>query len=176
MQAQHLRAMCNVTRTQAWEERISTQALGQRLGIQSVDMYVARRQARWLGHVSRMPFERLPRRMLSAWVPHRRPAGAPSMTYGRSVFKALDKFGLDVARWPELAADRSVWRAMLQTGLAPAGFRPGAPAPTPPPRPPSPPPLARTKQTRRCAAATNAAIDSTLRLERRPLSEVTNIH
>ena len=98
------------------------------------------------------------------------------MTYGRSIFKALDKFGLDVARWPELAADRNAWRSMLQTGLAPAGFRPGAPAPTPPPRPPSPPPLARTKPTRRCAAATNAAIDSTLRLERRPLSEVTNIH
>jgi hypothetical protein len=176
MQAQHLRAMCNVTRTQAWDEHISTQALGQRLGIQPVDMYVARRQARWLGHVSRMPFERLPRRMLSAWVPHRRPAGAPSMTYGRSVSKALDKFGLDVARWPELAADRSAWRSMLQTGMAPAGFRPGAPAPTPPPRPPSPPPLARTKPTRRCAAATNAAIDSTLRLERRPLMETTNIH
>ena len=30
-------------------------------------------------------------------MPHRRPAGAPSMTYGRSVFKSLDKFGLDVA-------------------------------------------------------------------------------
>ena len=60
-----------------------------------IDMYVARRQARWLGHVSRMPSERLPRRMLSAWVPQRRPIGAPAMTYGRSVFKALDVFGLD---------------------------------------------------------------------------------
>ena len=90
------------------------------------------------------------------------------MTYGRSVFKALDKFGLDVSRWPELAADRAAWRTMLQTGLAPPAFRP-------PPTPPPPPPISRTKPSRRCAAATNAAIDSTLRLERRPLADVTNL-
>ena len=169
MQAQHLRVMCHVSRTQAWDQHISTQALGQRLALLSIDMYVARRQARWLGHVSRMPFHRLPRRMLSAWVPQRRPTGAPTMTYGRSVFKALDKFGLDVSRWPELAADRAAWRTMLQTGLAPPAFRP-------PPSPPPQPPISRTKPSRRCAAATNAAIDSTLRLERRPLTEITNIH
>ena len=116
------------------------------------DMYIARRQTRWLGHVSRMPFERLPRRMLSSWVPHRRPVGAPTMTYGRSVFKALDKFNLDVERWPELAADRNAWRAMLKTGIAPPAFRP---APSPPP----PEPIARTKPTRCAAAATNARID-----------------
>ena len=45
------------------------------------------------------------------------------MTYGRSVFKALDELGLDVARWPELAADRAMWREMLRTALAPPAFR-----------------------------------------------------
>ena len=90
------------------------------------------------------------------------------MTYGRSVFKALDKFGLDASRWPELAAVRVAWRTMLQTGLAPPAFRS-------PPTPPPPLPISRTKPSRRCAAATNAAIDSTLRLERRPLADVTNL-
>ena len=87
------------------------------------------------------------------------------MTYGRSVLKALDKFGLDVSRWPELAADRAAWREMLQTGLAPPAFRP-------PPPPPPPPPISRTKSARDCTAATNAAIDATLRLERRPLKNL----
>jgi hypothetical protein len=32
-------------------------------------------------------------RMLSCWVAHPRPRGAPRMTYGRSVGKALDTFG-----------------------------------------------------------------------------------
>ena len=85
-------------------------------------LYVARRQLRWLGHVSRMGWERLPRRMLSAWVPHARPRGAPRLTYGRSVAKAMDVFNLDHARWPELAADRARWRAMLQSGEAPPPY------------------------------------------------------
>ena len=39
--------------------------LMQELGLDAIDFYVARRQLRWLGHVSRMGWERLPRRMLS---------------------------------------------------------------------------------------------------------------
>ena len=76
------------------------------------------------------------------------------MTYGRSVFKALTKFGLNVERWPELVADRGAWREMLRTGMAPPAFRP-------PPTPPPPEPISCTKPTRRAAADTNAKIDST---------------
>ena len=50
-----------------------------------------------------------------AWVPQRRPTGAPTMTYGRSLVKAMEKFHLDPARWHELAAQRGPWRAMLRT-------------------------------------------------------------
>ena len=56
-------------------------------------------------------------RMLSCWVAHPRPRGAPRMTYGRSVGKALDTFGLDHNKWPELAADRLAWRVMLRSGV-----------------------------------------------------------
>ena len=85
-----------------------------RLGLDGIDFYVSRRQLGWLAHVARMDFGRLPRRMLSCWVTHKRPLGAPRMTYGRSVGKALDVFDLDDKKWPELAADRAVWRAMLK--------------------------------------------------------------
>ena len=88
------------------------------------------------------------------------------MTYGRSVLKSLDKFGLDVARWPDLAAERGAWREILRTGLAPPAHRP-------PPSPPTPPPISRTKLARGCAAATNAAIDATLHLERTAMRELT---
>ena len=73
------------------------------------------------------------------------------MTYGRSVFKALDVFGLDTSRWHELAAQRPVWREMIRTGLTPAAFRP-------PPSPPTPEPISRTKPSRRVAADTNARL------------------
>ena len=94
------------------------------------------------------------------------------MTYGRSVFKELDKFHLDVprlagawagARCGSRRLHEAAWREMLRTGLTPPAFRP-------PPTPPPAPPLARTKLARRVTAATNAAIDLTIKMERRPLS------
>ena len=60
-----------------------------RTGLDAADFYVAQRQLRWLGHVARMDFDRLPRRMLSAWTPHKRPIGASRLTYVRSMAKAM---------------------------------------------------------------------------------------
>jgi hypothetical protein len=120
----------HVTRKHTWKHDISTEDLTRRHGLDTADFYVARRQLGWLGHVARMDYSRLPRRiMLSCWVAHPRPRGAPRMTYGRSVGKALDTFGLDHNKWPELAADRLAWRAMLRSGEPPPDYR--APSPTP---------------------------------------------
>ena len=69
-----------------------------------------------------MDFSRLPRRMLSCWVPHPRPRGAPRMTYGRTVAKALAVFDIGSRlsrKWPALAADRVAWRATLKAGHQP---------------------------------------------------------
>ena len=123
----------------------------EQLGIDAIDFYVAQRQLGWAGHVRRMGFERLPRRMLSSWVPHKRPLGAPRMTYGRSLRKALDVFGLDHSKWHELAADRCAWRAMLASGTPLPAFR------APPPQPAAPP-LALGRTRRSSAAQTDAAI------------------
>jgi hypothetical protein len=76
------------------------------------------------------------------------------MTYGRSVGKALDTFGLDHNKWPELAADRLAWRAMLRSGEPPPAFR--APPPTDPL--PAALPIALTRPKRTALMATNAAI------------------
>ena len=111
-----LRAMARVTRLHTWRHHISTQDLGRRLGIDTIDAHVSRRQLRWLGHVRRMSFDRLPRRMLSSWVASKRPRGAPKMTYGRSIAKALAKFNVDAALWPDLAADRQAWAETLRLG------------------------------------------------------------
>ena len=112
-----LRAMCRVTRVHTREQHISTWELQQEMGLESIDVYVARRQVRWLGHVARMPFERTPRRMLSSWVPAPRPAGGQLMTFGRSAEKAMGKFNIPFSTWAELAADRAAWRDALHGGL-----------------------------------------------------------
>ena len=102
----------------AWKQnRLSTLSLAQKLELDSIDNYVYRRQLRWVGHVYRMPFERLPRRMLTSWVAAKRPAGGQLMTFGRSVGKALDNFNIDRASWHELAIDRDAWRAAIHGSL-----------------------------------------------------------
>ena len=128
-----------------------------RIGLDSADFYVAQRQLRWLGHVTRMDFDRLPRRMLSAWTPHKRPIGAPRLTYGRSMAKAMAVFDLEPSRWHVLAADRAAWSAMLRKGVAPADFR------TPPP-PPVPMPISHflVRPRRAAATATMTAITNSL--------------
>ena len=44
------------------------------------------------------------------------------MTYGRSLYKAMEKFNLDPERWHELAVRRGAWREMLKSGIAPPDF------------------------------------------------------
>ena len=53
------------------------------------------RQLRWLGHVRRMPQDRLPRRLLTSWVCNPRTQGGQEMNYGRTVDKALYWAGID---------------------------------------------------------------------------------
>ena len=152
--ARCVRAMSRVSRKHTWSEHIQTQQLEQELGLETIDLHVKRRQLRWLGHVRRMGFERLPRRMLSSWVNAPRPRGAPQMTYGRSITKALEMFNIDVRTWPELAADRAAWRETLRAGRPPPGFAP----------PPPPPPAALTRPRRAAAEQTKARIDEHLLL------------
>jgi len=84
------------------------------------------------------------------------------MTYGRSIFKALAKFGIDPSRWHVLAADRTAWRETLRRGIAPVVFRS---PPMPEPRAPSPcGPISRTKPVRGCIRATLTNIVHLLRL------------
>jgi len=61
------------------------------LGLDSMNNYIVRRQLRRLGHVSRMPFDYLPRRMLSSWLPSSRCRGAAKATYAKR-WKKLWRF------------------------------------------------------------------------------------
>jgi hypothetical protein len=81
------------------------------------------------------------------------------MTYGRSVGKALDTFGLDHNKWPKLAADRLAWRAMLRTAECGEPSRLVPRAVSDPRRPAH---RAHTHGPKRPMAATNAAIQNSM--------------
>ena len=110
-----VRAMCRVTRKHTRAHHISTVELLCRTGLSSIDTYVTRRQLRWAGHVARMDFSRLPRKMISSWVHRKRPRGAPQYTYGHGLFKALKKASVDTDAWWMLASNRENWRMTINS-------------------------------------------------------------
>ena len=112
--ARCVRTMSRTNLNHTWIYRISTKNLQKELVLDSTNNYIARRQLRWFGHVSRMPFDRLPRRMLSSWSPSPRCTGAAKMTYGRTMKKAMAIFDINPQNWYELAADREKWYAMIK--------------------------------------------------------------
>jgi hypothetical protein len=48
-----------------------------------------RRQLRWLGHVRRMPTTRMPKKLLTAWMPLARLIGRPELAYGQTVLRTV---------------------------------------------------------------------------------------
>ena len=67
----------------------------ERLKLDSIDVYINRRQLRWAGHVARMPTTRLPLKILSAWGRSKRPRGTQRLTYSGTLNKALSKANVD---------------------------------------------------------------------------------
>jgi hypothetical protein len=84
-----VRDMCLLNMWHVQQYRITAQDLEKRLGIRSFETYLVRRRLRWLGHVRRMPWHRLPRKLLTSWVCSPRMAGGQEMTYGRSILEDL---------------------------------------------------------------------------------------
>jgi hypothetical protein len=86
-----MRSMCRLNRL--WHTRHNhiktkkTSTPATRPGIQTIETYIARRQLRWLGHVWRMPETRLPKKLLTAWLPQKRPVGRPELTCGQTVVR-----------------------------------------------------------------------------------------
>ena len=108
-----VRAMCRVNRSHTFKHRITTAELLNRLKLKPIDFYVTKRQLAWAGHVARMNFDRLPRKMISSWVTEKRNTGAPEFTYGRGVCKALKKADIPIDDWHEFAQDRMTWSRLI---------------------------------------------------------------
>ena len=67
----------------------------------------------WVGHVSRMGWERIPRKLLSSWVGATRAQCGVEMPYGRALQKAFRRAGLD-ENWHVRAQDRAGWAEMIK--------------------------------------------------------------
>lgn len=107
--------MCRVTRWHHQQFHLKLSDLEKRLNVLPLPCYLARRRLRWAGQVARMEFDhRIPRKLLSSWIPKKRPVGRPQAAYGHSLIYDLKNAGVPCSSWHYLAADEVTWEDILR--------------------------------------------------------------
>ena len=102
-----------------WQDKVSNISVLNRGCSQSIEAIVALHRLRWAGHVSRMPEERLPKRVLySELTDRRRRIGAPCKRYKDQLKSSLNVCNIDHNNWETDAADRVLWRKRVKAGVA----------------------------------------------------------
>ena len=95
--------------TTLWNTRvhhITTTSLLERAGVRPLITYYDKRLLQWAGKMARMPLTRMPRRMMTAWVPHSRPRGL-AKTWGQTLNDCLKRNGVStrLSEWVDVACD-----------------------------------------------------------------------
>ena len=115
-----VRYLCGARRAHKRQHTPTMASLFAKLHVHNMDHYLNTRYIRWAGHVARMSENRLPRRMLTAWVDNPRPRGKSHYGYGHWLEKELNAAGIctepnalamgNVKSWMQQAQDRASWR------------------------------------------------------------------
>ena len=108
-----IRKIYKISRLTQQRRHITITSLRSRNHIPSIQTLLTRHFLRWAGHISRMSWDRLQRKLLSSWINRSRNNGSPGMTYGKTLNKHLQRAGLNPSTWHQLAKDKSAWRKML---------------------------------------------------------------
>ena len=106
----HRRCVRAMAHTSLWKtriHRITTTSLLESAGIRPLIQYFDKRLLQWAGKLARMPLTRMPRRMMTAWVPSRRPRGI-AKTWGQTLNDCLKRNDVPtrVSEWVGIACDQ----------------------------------------------------------------------
>ena len=96
-------------------------AIRESLDIESLHLQIERSQLRYLGHLSRMPWDRLPKQTSYAEVSRKRPVGRPQ-TRWLNYIEDLRCLGLHPSEMQSVLVDREV-RGLNLRQLPPQPFR-----------------------------------------------------
>ena len=100
---QCLRRILGVSRSQQWQERLTTTELAERFGIpQPMETIIRQRRLQWLGHLGRMSPSRLPKKVLFGEGIATRPRHGPKRRWRDLVAADLDLQGISGDEWMEL--------------------------------------------------------------------------
>ena len=96
----------------AWADRIPHVEILQRTGCFSIEALITKRQLRWIGHVIRMPENRLPRKLFYGELSSGyRSSGGQRKRYKDHLHSVLKQCSIPAPELESLAACRSTWRS-----------------------------------------------------------------
>ena len=114
-----VRSILGITRRDIWQTHLADRELFALWGDQRpLPVLLMQRRLEWLGHVARMPDERVPKKLLFGLLRARRPPGRPRKRWRdcvRADLKCLD--ALD--GWYALAQSRPAWHALYSEYVSP---------------------------------------------------------
>ena len=100
-----------------WQDKIPDTQVLERANIPSVYTLLQKSQARWAGHVHRMPDTRIPKQLLyGVLASGKRAAGGQKKRFKDNLKSALKSLNIDWGNWETIAQNRSLWRAKIQEG------------------------------------------------------------
>ena len=114
-----IRTILGISNKQQWDERISSTEVRRRWGNEeTVEEKIRRRRLEWLGHVARMPDNRIPKSALFGWLPQPRPPGGPRRRWKDVIRRDLKNIKVAEDVWyGEAVRSRAGWRAMCRLGI-----------------------------------------------------------
>ena len=96
-------------------DKVPNSKIQESLNVESLLLRIERSQLRWLGHVSRIPQERLPQQALLAKPDGKRPVGRLRKSWMNHVEDlGWNRLGLGPNEMKEVMMDREVWRLNLE--------------------------------------------------------------
>ena len=100
-----------------WQDRIPDIEVLKRAGMQSIHTLLKLAQLRLTGHVTRMPDERLPKKILYGELQvGKRSHGGQKKRYKDTLKASLKDFNLPTESWEQIAQDRTKWRGLIKRG------------------------------------------------------------
>ncbi|XP_072041391.1 uncharacterized protein [Amphiura filiformis] len=97
-----------------WQDRVPNGEVLQRAKMESVEAILVKSQLRWVGHVVRMPDERLPKAVMYADLTEgKRKRDGQKLRYRDVVKRHLKTADMDVDTWETKVSDRVSWKKKI---------------------------------------------------------------
>ena len=102
-----------------WQDRIPDTEVLKRARMQSVHTLLKLAHLRWAGHVTRMPEERLPKKILHGELEMgKRSHGGQEKRYKDTLKASLKDFNIPTESWEQIAQDRAKRRGLIRRGTS----------------------------------------------------------